>query len=87
MSRPSSLRPRKVVGRWTGQPTPEWQSGRPAHRTLRDLLGIHPRCGPRTHAVTNSGFAYPEGFRHFVSAMPAPVASGWSISPDRIPTY
>src|SRR6516225_5812259 len=23
----------------------------------------------------------PEGFRHFVSSMPAPVASGWSESP------
>jgi hypothetical protein len=29
----------------------------------------------------------PEGFRHFVSSMPAPVASGWSISPGRIFTH
>jgi hypothetical protein len=29
----------------------------------------------------------PEGFRHFVSSMPAPVASGWSESPGGACTH
>ncbi len=28
------------------------QSGRPAHRPFRGLLGVHSRCGPHTRAVT-----------------------------------
>ena len=34
------------------QPSPKLQSGRPAHRPFRSLLGVHSRCGPHTRAVT-----------------------------------
>ena len=34
------------------QPSPKLQSGRPAHRPFRGLLGVHSRCGPHTRAVT-----------------------------------
>ena len=34
------------------QPSPEWQSGRPAHRLFRGLLGVHSRYGLHTRAVT-----------------------------------
>ena len=34
------------------QPSPKLQSGRPAHRPFRGLLGIHSRCGPHTRAAT-----------------------------------
>ena len=34
--------------------------------------------GKRTAACTRRCNSRPEGFRHFVSSMPAPVASGWS---------
>ena len=33
------------------QPSPKLQSGRPAHRPFRGLLGVHSRCGPNTRAV------------------------------------
>jgi len=36
------------------QPSPIWQSGRPAHRPFRGLLSVHSRCGLHTRAVTNS---------------------------------
>src|SRR5229473_4035228 len=36
------------------QPSPIWQSGRPAHRPFRGLLGVHSRYGLHTRAVTNS---------------------------------
>ena len=60
------------------QPSPIWQSGRPAHRPFRGLLGVHSRCGLHTRAVTIFRDPLSEGFRHFVASMPAPVASGWS---------
>jgi len=49
------------------------------HRPFRGLLGVHSRYGLHTRAATKSWLALPEGFRHFVSSMPAPVASGWSV--------
>src|SRR6202030_4680109 len=39
------------------QPSPIWQSGRPAHRPFRGLLSVHSRCGLHTRAVTNSRHA------------------------------
>ena len=44
----------------------------------RGLLGVHSRCGLHTRAVTVFRDPLSEGFRHFVTSMPAPVASGWS---------
>src|SRR3979490_2943893 len=55
--------------------------GRPAHRPFRGMLGVHSRCGLHTPAVTVFRDPLSEGFRHFVTSMPAPVASGWSESP------
>ncbi|SOE45659.1 Methyltransferase domain-containing protein [Burkholderia sp. D7] len=34
------------------QPSPIWQSGRPAHRPFRGLLSVHSRYGLHTRAVT-----------------------------------
>ena len=34
------------------QPSPKWQSGRPAQRPFRGLLGVHSRYGLHTRAVT-----------------------------------
>src|SRR5450631_1880420 len=45
---------------------------------FRGLLGVHSRCGLHTRAVTVFRDPLSEGFRHFVTSMPAPVASGWS---------
>jgi hypothetical protein len=45
---------------------------------VRGLLGVHSRCGLHTRAVTVFRDPLSEGFRHFVTSMPAPVASGWS---------
>src|SRR5271169_474710 len=59
------------------QPSPKPLSGRPAHRPFRGLLGVHSRCGLHTRAVTKTVTVI-EGFRHFVTSMPAPAASGWS---------
>src|SRR5277367_2179449 len=59
------------------QPSPIPLSGRPAHRHFRGLLGVHSRCGLHTRAVTMRD-RLAGGFRHFVTSMPAPVASGWS---------
>src|SRR5271169_2148356 len=59
------------------QPSPKPLSGRPAHRPFRGLLGVHSRCGLHTRAVTKTVTVI-QGFRHFVTSMPAPVASGWS---------
>src|SRR4029077_17016506 len=61
--------------------------GRPAHRPFRGLLGVHSRCGLHTGAVTVIRDPLSEGFRHFVSSMPAPVASGWSESPGGACTH
>jgi hypothetical protein len=36
------------------QPSPKWQSGRPAHCPFRGLLGVYSRCGLHTRAATNS---------------------------------
>ena len=61
--------------------------GRPAHRPFRGMLGVHSRCGLHTRAVTVIRDPLTEGFRHFVSSMPAPVASGWSESPGGVCTH
>src|SRR6201987_3282139 len=45
------------------------------------MLDFHSRCGLHTRAVTVIRDPLSEGFRHFVTSMPAPVASGWSESP------
>jgi hypothetical protein len=58
--------------------SPEGSPGRPARRPFRGLLGVLSRCGLHTRAVTVFRDPLSEGFRHFVSSMPAPVASGWS---------
>src|SRR5215813_10425484 len=50
--------------------------GRPAHRPFRGLLGVHSRCGLHTRAVTVIRDPLSEGFRHFVSSMPAPLPAG-----------
>src|SRR5439155_6521561 len=47
----------------------------------------HSRCGLHTRAVTVFRDPLPEGFRHFVSSMPAPVASGWSDLPGGACTH
>ena len=60
------------------QPSPIWQSGRPAHCPFRGLLGVHSRYGLHTRAVTVYRDSLSEGFSHFVTSMTAPVASGWS---------
>src|SRR5262249_44338574 len=60
------------------QPSPIWQSGRPAHRPFRGLLGVHSRYGLHTRAVTVFRDTLSEGFSPFVSSIAAPVASGWS---------
>src|SRR5216683_1685926 len=44
---------------------------------IQGLLGVHSRCGLHTRTVTKSR-PLSRGFRHFVTSMPAPVASGWS---------
>src|SRR5262245_22191632 len=71
----SLISPRRVSLPRKGSP------GRPAHRPFRGLLGVHLRCGLHTRAVTVIRDPLSEGFRHFVSSMPAPVASGWSEAP------
>src|SRR6266478_3999037 len=60
------------------QPSPKWQSGRPAHCPFRGLLGVHSRYGLHTRAVTVYRDTLTRGFSHFVTSMSAPVASGWS---------
>src|SRR5271170_2117712 len=60
------------------QPSPIWQSGRPAHCPFRGLLGVHSRYGLHTRAVTVYRDTLTEGFSHFVTSIAAPVASGWS---------
>src|SRR5271163_4310414 len=60
------------------QPSPKGLSGRPAHRPFRGLLGVHPRYGLHTRAVTIYRDTHPEGFSYFVTSIAAPVASGWS---------
>ena len=47
-SRASSL----LISSQLYQPSPIWQSGRPAHRPFRGLLGAHSRYGLHTRAVT-----------------------------------
>src|SRR5712691_4794789 len=77
--------PGTAIGRTTSLNSPEscqtspiWQSGRPAHRPFRGLLGVHSRYGLHTRAVTVYRDTLSEGFSHFVTSMTAPVASGWS---------
>jgi hypothetical protein len=60
------------------QPSPIWQSGRPAHCPFRGLLGVHSRYGLHTRAVTVYRDTLSEGFSHFVTSIAAPAASGWS---------
>src|ERR1700720_3047937 len=60
------------------QPSPIWQSGRPAHCPFQGLLGVHSRYGLHTRAVTVFRDTLSEGFSHFVTSIAAPVASGWS---------
>src|SRR6202795_3610748 len=60
------------------QPSPKGLSGRPAHRPFRGFLGVHSRYGLHTRAVTVYRDTLTRGFRHFVTSMTAPVASGWS---------
>ena len=60
------------------QPSPIWQSGRPAHCPFRGSLGVHSRNGLHTRAVTVFRDTLSEGFSHFVTSIAAPVASGWS---------
>jgi hypothetical protein len=45
---------------------------------IQGLLGVHSRCGLHTRAVTVFRDPLSEGFRHFVTSMTAPIASGWS---------
>src|SRR6202035_5504573 len=59
------------------QPSPIWQSGRPAHCPFRGLLGVPSRYGLHTRAATVFRDTLSEGFSHFVTSMAAPVASGW----------
>src|SRR4029077_18507086 len=61
------------------QPSPIWQSGRPAHCPFRGLLGVHSRYGLHTRSVTVYRDTLSEGFSHFVTSIAAPVASGWSV--------
>ena len=77
--------PGTAIGRTTSlnspescQPSPIWQSGRPAHCPFRGLLGVYSRYGLHTRAVTVYRDTLSEGFSHFVSSIAAPVASGWS---------
>src|SRR5262249_15599473 len=77
----SLISPRRVSLPRKGSP------GRPAHRPFRGLLGVHLRCGLHTRAVTVIRDPLSEGFRHFVSSMPAPVASGWSEAPGGACTH
>ena len=67
------------------QPSPKLQSGRPAHRPFRSLLGVHSRCGPRARAMACCVTSYTEGFSHFVASMTAPVDSGWSVRRVGVP--
>ena len=60
------------------QPSPKWQSGRPAQRPFRGLLGVHSHYGLYTRAVTIFVTRFTGGFNHFVASIVAPVASGWS---------
>src|SRR5262249_28288902 len=46
---------------------------------LAGLPAYYLRYGLHTRAVTVFRDTLSEGFRHFVSSMPAPVASGWSV--------
>src|SRR5277367_4793883 len=57
------------------QPSPIWQSGRPAHCPFRGLLGVHSRYGLHTRAVTVYRDTLSEGFSHFVTSIAAPDAA------------
>ena len=50
------------------QPSPIWQSGRPAHCPFRGLLGVHSRYGLHTRAVTVYRDSLSEGFSHLVTS-------------------
>src|SRR6202162_5849584 len=60
------------------QPSPIWQSGRPAHCPFRGLLGVYSRYGLHTRAVTVFRDTLSEGFSYFVTSIAASVASGSS---------
>jgi hypothetical protein len=59
---------------WVATPSSQWTF---TTYSLPVSRRTHSRCGLHTRAVT---YTWPlsEGFRHFVTSMPAPVASGWS---------
>ena len=68
------------------QPSPIWQSGRPAHRPFRGLLGVHSRYGLHTHAATNSWHASPKASTvslppQLLRLLPAGAVAGWGFHP------
>jgi hypothetical protein len=60
---------------WIATPSSQWTF---TAYSLPVSRRTHSRCGLHTRAVTVIRDPLPEGFRHFVASMPAPVASGWS---------
>ncbi len=62
------------------------ESGRPALRSLRGLLGVHSRYGLRTRAVTVFCDTPSEGFSYSVTSIAAPATSEWEHSPGGIRT-
>src|SRR5277367_6586488 len=69
---------------WVATPSSQWTF---TTYSLPVSRRTHSRCGLHTRAVTVFRDPLSEGFRHFVSSMPAPVASGWSESPGGACTH
>ena len=68
------------------QPSPIWQSGRPAHRPFRGLLGVHSRYGLHTRAATKSWHASPKASTvslppQLLRLLPAGAVAGWGSHP------
>src|SRR5690349_14645107 len=57
------------------------------HIVLFEACSAFTRVAACTLARSPIRDPLPEGFRHFVSSMPAPVASGWSESPGGACTH